>query len=145
MGSGAVSSGVWVISLGTSGTLFGVSDIPIWEPPGLAPFCDATGKWLPLLCTMNCTGVANEVHPASCVDCQKHCQIWRGSCSRCPAMSGATTALAPAVLMQMKEGVLISACGLVHCVNAIASRRCSWITGVSVLWDDPRATHRAGS
>lgn len=61
MGSGAVSSGVWVVSLGTSGTLFGHSRVPIWEPPGLAPFCDATGRWLPLLCTMNCTGVANEV------------------------------------------------------------------------------------
>jgi hypothetical protein len=42
--------------------LFGVSSTPVSDATGqLAPFCDATGKWLPLLCIQNCGGVADEV------------------------------------------------------------------------------------
>ena len=62
LGAGAVDHGTLVVSLGTSGTLFGPSDRPVVDPAGLiAPFCDATGRWLPLLCTMNCTVVTEEV------------------------------------------------------------------------------------
>eukprot|EP01023_Acetabularia_acetabulum_P016246 TRINITY_DN18025_c0_g1_i10.p1 TRINITY_DN18025_c0_g1~~TRINITY_DN18025_c0_g1_i10.p1 ORF type:complete len:538 (-),score=95.55 TRINITY_DN18025_c0_g1_i10:668-2281(-) len=62
LGAGAGRSGVAVISLGTSGTIFGRSEVAIFDKSGtIAPFCDATGHWLPLLCTMNCTGVAEEV------------------------------------------------------------------------------------
>ena len=53
-----------MISLGTSGTLFGVSQKPVVDPEGgIAPFCDAAGSFMPLLCTMNCTVVAEEVGP----------------------------------------------------------------------------------
>lgn len=53
-------------SLGTSGTLFCVSDSPVIDPTGtLAPFCDSTGRWLPLLCTQNCTLVLEEARAAS--------------------------------------------------------------------------------
>lgn len=62
LGAGAVHEGTWVMSLGTSGTLFGLSTKPILDPSGaVSPFCDATGSWLPLLCTMNCTTVTEEV------------------------------------------------------------------------------------
>lgn len=62
LGAGAVTEGSWVVSLGTSGTLFGASNTPIVDASGgIAPFCDATGKWMPLLCTMNCTLVTEEV------------------------------------------------------------------------------------
>lgn len=65
LGSGAVREGVLVLSLGTSGTLFGVSSRPIVDPSGcVAPFCDSTGQWLPLLCTQNCTLVLEEVRQA---------------------------------------------------------------------------------
>lgn len=51
-----------MVSLGTSGTLFGYSASPVVDPTGaVAPFCDATGGYLPLLCTMNCTQVVAEV------------------------------------------------------------------------------------
>ena len=54
--------GQLIISLGTSATLFGVSDRPILDPTGsIAPFCDATGAWLPLVCLLNCTSVLSEV------------------------------------------------------------------------------------
>ena len=50
---------------------FGASDHAVWDASGtVAPFCDATGKWLPLLCTQNCTGLPQEVrhnvHPKGC-------------------------------------------------------------------------------
>lgn len=62
IGSGAVREGVSVVSLGTSGTVFGCATRPVVDPEGLiAPFCDSTGRWLPLLCTMNVTGVTEEV------------------------------------------------------------------------------------
>ncbi len=62
IGSGATRSGVVVVSLGTSGTVFTHTDRPVIDPEGLiAPFCDSIGGWLPLLCVMNCTGVTEEV------------------------------------------------------------------------------------
>jgi xylulokinase len=62
IGAGATRPGVFVISLGTSATAFAYSAVPIVDPGGLiAPFCDSTGGWLPLLCTMNATGVLEEV------------------------------------------------------------------------------------
>ena len=65
IGSGATRPGVAVTSLGTSGTVFSYSDRPIVDPQGLiAPFCDSTGGWLPLLCVMNCTNVTEEVRAA---------------------------------------------------------------------------------
>ena len=64
LGAGAVAEGAFVASLGTSGTLFGASGAPVVDPSGgIAPFCDATGQWLPLLCTMNCTLVPGEARP----------------------------------------------------------------------------------
>lgn len=43
-----------VVSLGTSGTAFSVSDTPTADPSGLvAGFADATGRYLPLVCTLN--------------------------------------------------------------------------------------------
>jgi len=60
IGTGTVRDGFLTMSLGTSGTLYGYSDVPIVDPEGnLAAFCSSTGGWLPLLCTMNCT-VASE-------------------------------------------------------------------------------------
>lgn len=62
LGSGVTRDGQLVVSLGTSGTLFGVSAAPIADASGtVAPFCDATGAWLPLVCTLNCTRVGEEV------------------------------------------------------------------------------------
>ena len=65
IGSGATRPGIVVLSLGTSGTAFTYSPAPVVDPEGLiAPFCDSTGGWLPLLCTMNVTGVTEEVRAA---------------------------------------------------------------------------------
>lgn len=62
IGTGNVEPGVVTASLGTSGTLFAYSDVPVVdeERGEMAAFCSSTGGWLPLLCVMNCT-VSTEV------------------------------------------------------------------------------------
>jgi xylulokinase len=51
-----------VLSLGTSGTAFTVSDHASADPSGnVAGFADATGRFLPLVCTMNATKVTDAV------------------------------------------------------------------------------------
>lgn len=65
IGSGATKPGATVVSLGTSGTVFAYSSTPVVDPEGLvAAFCDSTGAWMPLLCTMNVTNVTEEVREA---------------------------------------------------------------------------------
>ena len=42
------------VSIGTSGTAFAVTDVPAADPSGaVAGFADATGRFLPLVCTIN--------------------------------------------------------------------------------------------
>jgi len=56
IGTGNVRSGIMTASLGTSGTLYAFSDKPVIDPRGeVAAFCDSTGHWMPLACTMNVT------------------------------------------------------------------------------------------
>ena len=50
------------LSLGTSGTAFCVSDHPTADATGtVAGFADATGRYLPLVCTLNATKVTDAV------------------------------------------------------------------------------------
>jgi xylulokinase len=56
IGTGNVSPGIMTASLGTSGTLYAFSSSPVVDPKGeVAAFCDSTGSWMPLACTMNVT------------------------------------------------------------------------------------------
>jgi xylulokinase len=53
-----LAQGDAVVSLGTSGTAFAVTDSPVSDPSGLvAGFADATGRYLPLACTLNAARV----------------------------------------------------------------------------------------
>jgi len=71
LGSGATRAGTATLSLGTSATVCAYSKRPVVDPDGLiAPFCDATGGFLPLLCAMNATGVAEEACRATGLDHQ---------------------------------------------------------------------------
>ena len=57
LGLGAQPGDV-VVSLGTSGTAFAVADSPSHDSSGeVAGFADATGRWLPLVCTLNAARV----------------------------------------------------------------------------------------
>jgi xylulokinase len=57
-----LTAGDVVISLGTSGTAFAISDTPTADASGaVAGFADATGKFLPLVCTLNAARVLAAV------------------------------------------------------------------------------------
>ncbi len=60
-GLGAVTGDV-VVSIGTSGTVFAVSRTPTADASGIvAGFADATGHFLPLVCTLNAARVLSTV------------------------------------------------------------------------------------
>ena len=62
IGTGNVAPGVCTLSLGTSGTVYSHFAVPFSDPQGeIAAFCDSTGGWLPLLCTMNVTNTTEMV------------------------------------------------------------------------------------
>jgi xylulokinase len=69
IGSGNVTPGVCTLSLGTSGTIYSHFDRPFVDPEGeIAAFCDSTGGWLPLLCTMNVTNTTEIVKSLFALD-----------------------------------------------------------------------------
>jgi xylulokinase len=62
LGVGAVIEGPVVVSLGTSATAFAHRAEPAIDPLGEASgFCDSTSGWLPLVCTLNCTGATDWI------------------------------------------------------------------------------------
>jgi len=69
IGSDVVSEGPLVVSLGTSGTVFAYRSAPAVDPLGeAATFCDSTGGWLPLACTLNCTSATEWVRDLFGID-----------------------------------------------------------------------------
>ena len=62
IGCDVVAQGPVAVSLGTSGTAFAYRSEPTVDPRGeAAAFCDSTGGWLPLACTLNCTSAVEWV------------------------------------------------------------------------------------
>jgi xylulokinase len=62
IGTGNVVPGAVTASFGTSGTIYAYAKKPVVDPNGeIAAFCSSTGGWMPLLCTMNVTGVTEQV------------------------------------------------------------------------------------
>ncbi len=62
IGAGAAADGPVVASLGTSATVMSRASAAVIDPAGLvAPFCDSTGAWLPLLCVMNAAGALDQM------------------------------------------------------------------------------------
>jgi xylulokinase len=55
-----IGPGDVVFSLGTSGVVMTVSEASVHDPSGLVTgVCDATGRYLPLICTLNATKVTD--------------------------------------------------------------------------------------
>ena len=77
-----------VVSLGTSGTAFAVSQTPTHDPSGsVAGFADATGRFLPLVCTLN----AARILDAACQMLGKtHDEIGQLALSADPGAHGLT-------------------------------------------------------
>jgi xylulokinase len=62
VGASMPDSSALVVSLGTSGTIATCSSTRLSDPSGIvAPFCDASGHWLPLTCIQNCGLVLEEI------------------------------------------------------------------------------------
>ncbi|MBV1848983.1 xylulokinase [Catellatospora tritici] len=60
LGAGAAPGDV-IVSIGTSGTVFSVAATPAADPTGaVAGFADATGHFLPLVCTLNAARVLDS-------------------------------------------------------------------------------------
>jgi xylulokinase len=65
------SPGDVVVSIGTSGTVFAVCEHPVADPTGvIAGFADATGRFLPLVCTVNAARVLDAT--ARLLDVDQH-------------------------------------------------------------------------
>lgn len=81
-------SGDLIISLGTSGTAFFVSESASSDPSGaVAGFADLTGRFLPLVCTLNAARVLDTVSKLLGVD---HDEIGRLALSAKPGAQGLT-------------------------------------------------------
>jgi xylulokinase len=77
-----------VVSIGTSGTVYGVSDEPTADASGIvAGFADATGRHLPLVCTLNATKVTDAVRRLLGVD---HEELDRLALAGAPGAGGLT-------------------------------------------------------
>lgn len=62
IGTGAITEGRVVVSLGTSATAFARRDAPAVDPQGeAAAFCSSDDGWLPLACTLNATGAMDWI------------------------------------------------------------------------------------
>jgi len=86
IGTGNVADGIVTASLGTSGTIYACSEQPIVDPAGeVAAFCDATGRWLPLVCTMNVTVATEMVRKTFGMD---HAQLSEAAASVPPGSDG---------------------------------------------------------
>jgi len=80
IGVGAIEPGPLVVSLGTSGTAFAYAARPAADPLGeAAAFCDSTGGWLPLICTLNCTGATDWIRELLGLDHQGFERALRGA------------------------------------------------------------------
>src|SRR5438270_10799900 len=69
IGCDVVAEGPVAVSLGTSGTAFAYRSAAAVDPLGeAAAFCDSTGGWLPLACTLNCTSALEWVRQLFAID-----------------------------------------------------------------------------
>jgi xylulokinase len=77
-----------VVSIGTSGTVFAVCDTPTAEATGtVAGFADATGRFLPLVCTLNAARVLDAASSMAGVDLE---ELSRLALSAPPGADGLT-------------------------------------------------------
>jgi xylulokinase len=71
-----LGAGDVVVSLGTSGTAFACSDVPSHDGSGLvAGFADATGRFLPLVCTLNAARILTSTASMLGVDLDAFAQL----------------------------------------------------------------------
>jgi xylulokinase len=86
IGTGNVRPGSATLSLGTSGTISCYSERPSVDAAGeVACFCDSTGAWLPLACTLN---VANGEEAVRTLFRMDHAQVEAAAARSAPGAQG---------------------------------------------------------
>jgi xylulokinase len=142
LGVGAEPGDV-VVSVGTSGTAFAVADKPSADPLGLvAGFADATGRFLPLVCTLNAARVLDAAARMLGVDHDRFAELALSAPpgadglvlvpylegERTPNLPGATGALHGLRLAnatpehQARAAVEGMLCGLADAVDALVAQ-----------------------
>ncbi|HJP74269.1 MAG TPA: xylulokinase [Pseudonocardiaceae bacterium] len=72
----ALRPGDVLVSIGTSGTVFAVAEQPSADPSGaVAGFADATGRFLPLVCTLNAARVLDTTARLLRVDAEQFSEL----------------------------------------------------------------------
>jgi xylulokinase len=160
LGIGA-APGEIVVSLGTSGTVYTVTDTPTMDPLGeVCGFADATGHFLPLVCMLNCTRVVDTVaamfgiERIAALDRAGTAPVGAGGLAMTPYLSGERTPNLPSAtgtitgfttatatpdlfLRAALEGV---AHGLAYCVDAL---RREGLTGAEITLVGGGSAHMA--
>ncbi|GMA41602.1 FGGY family carbohydrate kinase [Mobilicoccus caccae] len=131
-----------MVSLGTSGVVAAVADAPVADPTGIvAGFADATGRFLPLACTLNASRILDAMRAVLGVDHQElsrlalaadagagglvHIPYLEGE--RTPDLPAATGSLFGMTLASMTRENLARAavegllCHMAGCVSAVRS------------------------
>ena len=111
----AIGSGDVVVSIGTSGTAFCIADTPGADPTGsVSGFADATGAYLPLVCTINASRILSVVGGLLGVDYDEFAalalagDVGAGGLTLLPYLDGERTPNRPAatgVLAGLTSGV----------------------------------------
>ena len=146
-----LASGDAVLSVGTSGTAYSVADSPTADPSGaVAGFADATGRYLPLVCTSNAAKVLDAIARLLGVDHAEFDRLALGAVGdpgvpvllpyfdgeRTPNRPGATGLIADLRSDVTRDQLALAAvqgvaCGLLDALDAL--RRFAPITGRVVL------------
>jgi len=142
LGIGA-ETGELVVSLGTSGTVFAVSDRPTCDSAGeVCGFADATGRFLPLTCMLNCTRVVDTIATllgiprAAALDCAAVIDPGAGGLLLLPYFEGERTPNLPTATgtilglsavsarpeLLVRAAVDGVAAGLAYCVEALTAQ-----------------------
>jgi xylulokinase len=148
LGVGAAAGDV-VVSIGTSGVVSAVADVPAADPTGaVAGFADATGRYLPLVCTLNAARVLDAAARMLQVD---HAQLSRlalsappgaGGLVLVPYLEGERTPNRPNATGAL-HGLTLATSTAAHVARAVVEGLlCGLADGLDALWQQGAAVER---
>ncbi|MFC4591473.1 xylulokinase [Sphaerisporangium corydalis] len=143
LGAGLLPGDV-VVSIGTSGTVFACADAPSADASGaVAGFADATGRFLPLVCTLNAARVLDaaarilEVTPAGLSDLALQAPPGAGGLTLVPYLEGERTPNKPDASGSL-HGLRLSNSTPAHLARAaVEGMLCGLADGLDALGLDP--------
>ncbi len=134
-----------VVSVGTSGTAFAVADAPSSDPSGaVAGFADATGRFLPLVCTLNAARVLDaaarllRVGPAELDELALQGPPGAGGLVLVPYLEGERTPNLPEATGSLRGLTLATATPAHLARAAVEGMLCGLADALDALGLDPR-------